>query len=203
MDYTTIKECIGNDRTHIYRVTSAGEWPITLLETYNLQPNSIYYFPPQLCYGDYIASCEIERSNVRVFQKEFKEVPGWKLKTWEHDSKAIYIDLTCDHQGIIQRLIALKDYPIMDEEDCSAILVEMETEGWDKYLRREFITALEKHFSANHSDPEEAALNQFYYQLKECTNTETIVSGGAIYVNMNRLVHHLDTPPDYLHLEWW
>lgn len=203
MDYKSVKEYLYNDLTNVYRVTDYGEWTVRSLEGITIHPGEYYLFHPSLSYGDYLNSSEIERSNVRIFKKRFHDIGNWKIKNSDHDTVHLIIDILCDDQNIIDTLLSLDDYCSLDDQDAAALLIEMEEEAWQDYLLAEFSHTLEKHFKANHSDPDADPLWDFYCRLKQETNTEVTLNGGQIIVDFKRMVTDLTKAPDFLHLEFW
>jgi hypothetical protein len=204
MEYQNVLEFIGKDRTNIYKVTDYGEWPVRHDDLSQAQPGMYYLFHPLLSYGDYDDSTDVNRSNVRVFEREYKEREGWKMKTYADDGIAIYIDVTCTDADIIKTLQALSDYPLLDEMDCSQVAVEIEQQAWDSYLKRDFKDAIEKRFNADYSDPDDDELQALYFELQEKTNLHAeIVGGGNVRINLSRLVDAIAEPPAFLKLEWW
>lgn len=203
MEYKSIQEYIGNDLTNVYRVTDYGDWPVRSMEGIPIKDDECFLFHPMLGYGDYQDSSEIHRSNVRVFEKKFEGVDGWRTKKADHNSVSVIIDVLCTNQQIIETLIALDVYCTLDDQDASALLIEMEEEAWQDCLMAEFTHALEKHFKADFSDPDADPLWNLYCKLKEETNTAVVLNGSEIRVDLKRMIADLADPPEFLHLEFW
>ena len=205
MTNETVWDVIAPDCTGIYRLNGNYDCLVFPGELIGVLPaETYYYFPPLLSFGDYDRSTEIERSNVRVFEKLYKDTPGWQTRTYPHSAKAICIDLTCQDKDIIETLEMLMDYPVLDDKDRAAMEMEMEQEAWASYLERAFIQTIERKFGAAHSNPQEGAVLELFYRLKEQTNTEVLITaGGEVSVDMERLIAQLDEAPPSLGLERW
>lgn len=191
MDYNNIREFCGNDLTGIYRVESHGDWPASSFDIDRAQPDQIFYFPPLLSFSDSHGG-STERSNLRIFEERFKDVPGWRNKKYPQDGESIMIDIFCDHQGIIATLCALADYPIISDDDHSKIQIELESEAWDTWLSRELLRRIEKHTGKYLEISDDDTFFVLYRSMVEKSNTDTAFENGNFQVNIDRLLSVLE-----------
>lgn len=184
---------LGKDLTECYMVESHGQynasqWDIDKAVKEKIS-GWIYYMPSLLSFGDYDNSCAVERSNVRVFKKEFEGNKYIRYHTGSYGWEAIWIDILCDDESIIETLEQLANYPCMDDEDVSRMEMEMEDSDWDNWIKRDLETALQKYFGAWDSDMDNDKLREYYNQLKEETNTYyEVQAGGNGWIDINRLI---------------
>lgn len=192
----TIKDTLHNDSTNIYSIEDGTQ----RMPVYNDADN--YYFPPLLSFGDYDNSCDVERSNVRMFEQQFAEFRGidWVKVTGAYGSESIAIKLLSTNEEIIECLEALENYPAMDDEDVSEIFSEMENEAWSNWLERDFKCAVVKNYDADDTDMEDSELWGLFREMQGQTNTNgQIESGGSYYIDIKRLINGLPeiAPEEY------
>lgn len=198
----TIFDWLGNDATHaLYKIEGSYSPDRAELSDARDYMNGdeglkVYFSHNVLSYGDYDNSCDVERSNVRTFLKEFKDSPWIYEHSGGYGWHAVWIDIKCDDENIIDTLNALANYPAMDDEDVSNMRDEMENEDWDNWIRDEFKEQIGKKFNSNYDEADEDSLRTLYNQLKKSTSTEYFVqSGGNGWVEVSTLVEAMTTPP--------
>ena len=192
----TIKDTLRNDSTNIYSIEDGAQ----RMPVYNDAEN--YYFPPLLSFGDYDNSCEVERSNVRMFEKQFSKFRGidWVKVTGAYGFESIAIKLLSTNEEIIECLEALTDYPAMDDEDVSKMFNEIESEAWSSCVGRDFKCAVLKNYDADDTDMEDSELWDLFRKMQDSTNTNGIIeSGGNYYIDIKRLIAGLPeiAPEEY------
>jgi hypothetical protein len=206
--YKNVYEYLRPDFTRVYKLDGHRQINTYTRDIQNIVTNKtkgvIYFFHPHLGFSDYDGkSTAVERSNLRMFLKKFKKCRRIKHVSGCCGYEAIAIDITCINQEIINTLVALDDYPIINDEDHSRMENEMEEEAWESWLKRDFISAIEKKFDAYDSDPDEDELLELYYELKEKNNADAYIKpGGIFYISIHRLLEQLDEPPAFLKLEY-
>jgi hypothetical protein len=199
----TILDSLHNDRTSVYELFEYGEFRPNEYEIANATKGQFYYMPRVLSYGDYDCSCHVERSNVRVFLEQFAGHPDVKKWTGWYGSVAVAIDILCEDEEIIDTLNSLADYPVIDDNDCSLMENEMTDEAWDSWIKSDFTRAIEKKFDAFGSEPDEDQLRELFHKLQEQANEYPIIeSGGNVWINIEKLLEHLDEAPAFLNLEY-
>lgn len=162
-----------------YRVEDHGQYPVTKydLET---RPENIYFFSPYLSFGDYDNSCEIERSNVRVFLEEFANHPDIIHLKLPYSSEMIGIKYGCKDPEILEILEDLENYPVIDEQDALNLKIEMIGDAWESFGERDFRDKIEKFYSIN--ELEYSDLLQLYNSLSDAQNKYIeIEAGGNVY----------------------
>lgn len=203
MVYNTLWDKLCPDVTGIYKVTDISELPASRYDIENREPGELFYKPKLLSYGDYDSSTEIERSNVRVFQRKMKNVAGWRETTYAGHSKSIMIDITTDNQKLIELVMELMEYPALDDTDCMAMKVELEMQAWSDFMKDEFVRAVTKKFNADYSDPSDADALTLYLLLKARSNTDVVVlKGGNVFIDYALLVGYIDEAPASFNMEW-
>lgn len=71
----------------------------------------------------------IYRSNARVFRQEFAAA----LELADGDADGIALDVRYVTAEMIETIQALQDYPLIDEEDHSALELELQDEAWESW----------------------------------------------------------------------
>lgn len=196
----SIHQYLYNDFTNIYKLENEQQRttsPYEINQAIEKKTKGIYFFlHPYLSFGDYDKSCEVERSNLRIFLEEYENNPDIQHIKGSYGSEAIAIDINCSDASIIELLESLDSYPALDDEDVSNMKIQMEEEAWDACIKSDFISALEKKFDADYSIWENDALWQLYTQLKKKTNNYAEVqAGGNVYIDIEKLVEQLETIP--------
>lgn len=184
----TVKEFLGNDSTNIYSVQDGVQRLALADDSQN------YYFSPFLSFGDYDNSCHVERSNVRMFEKQFTAYKNtdWVKVKGAYSSESIAIKLLSTNQEIIECLEGLVDYPAIDDEDVSKVFFELENESWEGCYKRDFKNAVSKHYGAFESYMEDEIAWEWYCKLKEKANINgDIQSGGNFYIDLKKLIEEL------------
>jgi len=203
MTFNNIREYCGNDLTSVYKIESKTQFNIAESNEYvNNNLDKYYLFHRLISFGDYDNSCNVERSNVRVFMERFGSNKFVVKMTGIYGYEAVAIRLDCDDEDIIDTLCALDEYPCMDDEDAGAIIIEMEQECWESYIKQDLKYAIEKKFSAYGSDMDEDKLFSFYKELCEKSNQHfEVEAGGNGYINIKMLVDYVEEPQDWMKLE--
>lgn len=178
MQYTTIFELIHNDFTNVYNIDgSSGFNPEKVKE----QPEKYIFCHPYLSFGDYDNSCQVERSNVRMFLEMYGHLPQVTHKRGDFGHERIEITLDCNDEELIETLCALDDYPAINTEDVSAMEIEIIEEQIDSYILHDFHKQVLKQYKADWINNDEH-LKSFYLQLTEEQNKHPeIQSGGSVY----------------------
>lgn len=195
----TLKDTLCNDSTNIYSIIDGEQRLLSQDDTEN------FYFHPLLSFGDYDNSCEVERSNVRTFEEQFSAFKDidWVKTTGIYGYEAIAIKLLSNNEEIIDCINALSDYPVINDEDMSAMFIEIEEEAWDNWVERDFKDKLVKHYKAWDCNAEDDTLKELFKNLQERTNTNGVIeSGGNYYIDLDRLIEGLpEVAPENLLLD--
>jgi hypothetical protein len=194
----TLKDFLHNDFTACYLIED-NEQKLLSIDIDKAVIGQVYYFSPLLSFGDYDNSCDVERSNYRVFLEMFKDSPYVKTISGWYGYSAIAIDIFCDNQEILETLSALENYPAIDDQDVSLVKNEIEEESWESYIKGDLLKAIEDHYSLDDIEIiEEDQFFQLYGKLCNDSNTYFEVEAGGIgYINIERLLTALpeELPP--------
>ena len=187
-----LNEVCYNDLTNLYRHEEYGQYPVTSYELENIKPKTIYYHSPFLSFGDYDNSCQVERSNVRIFKEMFPNHKDVKYFRGAYGYEAICIDVLCEDQQIIETLNSLLNYPAINNEDCSLMEMEMEESDFNSWIEMDLRSAIIKKYNLCDIWIESDELFQYYNELKEQTNLYYEVQpGGAGWIDIERLIADL------------
>ena len=190
------------DDTNIYKVEEGRQ-----LIPQPYQPDYLethYFFSPYLSFGDYDNSCNVERSNVRMWEEMFADSRGenWIKLTGAYGSESIAVKLSCTNTEIIETLQTLENYPAINDEDCNLVTMEMEEEALDNWILRDFKDKVIGHYEADDSEADDSEFRSLYFDMKEKTNTyEVVESGGNLWIDIERLTDGLpEEKPENLKL---
>lgn len=97
--------------------------------------------------GDYCGAPHTA-SNCRVLLEEFGGSPQCREAYGSYGSRSIAIDPRYLSDELLESLQSLEDYPVLDEEDCGALELELQAEAWESWAERDFQRALESRLSS-------------------------------------------------------
>ncbi len=155
---------------------------------FELVSGKFYYSSPYLSFGDYDNSCHIERSNVRVFESDFKDCKDWIKVTGDYGSESIFIDVTTENTEIIEIVEFFLDWQIMiDEEDCTLMEMELIDEAWDCCIKDDVLLFIKEKFnvySVEILEGKDSDFRNWFEEIREKENRYLeIQSGGNAYVD--------------------
>lgn len=161
-----------------------------------------YFMHRYLSFGDYDNSCQVERSNVRVFFERFKDSEYVKKITGWFGWEAIAVDVMCDNEEIIETLNSLDDYPAINDEDCSAMEQELIDEHWECSGKDDFMRLVKKEKQVDGiEETEEGKLREWFDRLCREANIEPVIeSGGIVYFGLKKLELFIDEVPEGIEL---
>jgi hypothetical protein len=159
-----------------------------------------FYLPRLLSGSDYGNSNAVEVSNLRVFLKEYEDVPGVHKVYGAYGSFGVVIRLSvlAEHEEMRDLLKGLEDYPVLDEDDLSKVEMEAEDVAWTSWTEGDYKKVLLKSWTA--SEDEEEALETFLDGLPEGLLREAFETsadrvneywinetGNAAYIDVERV----------------
>lgn len=97
--------------------------------------------------GDYCGAPHTA-SNCRVLLEEFGGSPQCREAYGSYGSRSIAIDPRYLSDELLESLQSLESYPVLDEEDCGALELELQVEAWESWAERDFQRALESRLSS-------------------------------------------------------
>lgn len=80
----------------------------------------------------------IIRSNARVFRDDFSK----ELELADGDADGIALDVRYITPDMLETLEALESYPLISEDDHSALELELQEEAWESYVRDDWRRAI-------------------------------------------------------------
>ena len=105
------------------------------------QSLSLLWVPDYCQSGDYGGAVHY-RSNANVLLEEFSS-PECRELYGSHGSHGIAIDPRYLSEDLLENLQSLENYPILSEDDCSALEIELQYEAWESWARSDFSKKLE------------------------------------------------------------
>lgn len=104
--------------------------------------------------GDYCGA-PYTASNMRVLLSNFSS-PELRSCSGGYWAQSVAIDPRYLSEDLLESLQSLENYPVLDEDDCSALELELQQEAWESWAQRDFSRALEKRLSSFLEDDETA-----------------------------------------------
>jgi len=86
-------------------------------------------------------------SNARVLLEEFSG-PELREARGDYGSQSVAVDPRYLSEDLLESLQSLENYPVLDEDDCSSLELELQSEAWENWAEREFSRALENRLSS-------------------------------------------------------
>ena len=154
-----------------------------------------FYCIPYCSFGDYMGS-DVERANARVLEndddlKEFvtyhSEGYGGQLYGFEESDLLAMNEEQLNALDDILR--SLLEYPLLDEEICSEVAMELENEAWEGWARNDYQKELENLYGENFMDGVTDD-ELFYYFRQACDNANEywiIETGGNAWIKVKRV----------------
>ena len=97
--------------------------------------------------GDYCGAPHT-LSNKQVLLSEFGGSPMLRDCHGSYGSSSVAIDPRYLSEDLLENLQSLESYPVLDEDHCSSLEIDLQTEAWESWAEREFSSALEERLSA-------------------------------------------------------
>ena len=104
---------------------------------------SLLYVPDYCTAGDYCGGVHY-LSNARVLLEEHGGSAQCRELYGSYGSSGIVLDPRYLSEELLESLQGLESYPLLSEEDCGALELELQAEAWENYLSRDFQRALER-----------------------------------------------------------
>jgi hypothetical protein len=201
----TVYEYRHKDTTGIYQLDGNQQVYIEPWEVDQIikegKKEEVYFFHNNLSFSDSHGAAE-GRSNVRTWLKWFKKKSGYRRITRGFGYEAIAVDLLCSDQEMIQSLIALDGYPLLDDQDWSKMQLELFKTAWKDYLKDNFLDALAEKFGSFSNTPASSKLKALLDQLLQQPSQEFVIQrGGDVYIDFKSLLRNLPEAPTFLRLD--
>ena len=111
------------------------------------QSVSLLWLSDHALSGDYCGAPHTA-SNCRVLLEEFGGSPQCREAYGSYGSRSIAIDPRYLSDELLESLQSLENYPVLDEDDCGALELELQAEAWESWAERDFQRALESRLSS-------------------------------------------------------
>lgn len=168
------------------------------------KPSKGWLFLPQLSYGHWDSSCEVEMSNVRLFAERHKLFKGKQWIRVESGGGGVHIGvyMGATDESIVGDVMDLLDYPALDDFDCSQVTMELEDEAWWGWLRGAVLDSIVRHYGADHyGDFREEDLLGFYRSVK---GDNGYVQGREFTIDVRELCKsYPKSKPSWIPLLYW
>jgi hypothetical protein len=107
--------------------------------------------------GDYHGA-PYTASNCRVLLKEHGREGNPEIRETygSYGSQSVVIDPRYLSEDLLESLESLENYPVLDEDDCAALELELQSEAWASWASRDFSRYLENRLSDLLDNEEEA-----------------------------------------------
>ena len=105
------------------------------------QSLSLLWVPDYCQSGDYGGAVHY-RSNANVLLSGFSS-PECRELYGNYGSHGVVIDPRYLSEDLLENLQSLEDYPVLSEDDCSALEIELQNEAWESWARSDFSRKLE------------------------------------------------------------
>lgn len=142
---------------------------------------------PYTLYGDYCGFVT-HQSNYRSIKKDF---PFVKSLYGDFSSHVLIVKISelLQSEQLKQVIENLIDYPVYDEDDESHLLIELEVQAWDCWVKSDFIRFLEK--IKIEIDDESHNIIKIFYDLMEKSNTYFEPEQNDVWIDIERLINFL------------
>jgi len=118
------------------------------------QSVSILWLSNHCLSGDYCGAPHTA-SNMRVLLEEFSG-PELRSCSGGYGAQSVAIDPRYLSEALLENLQSLENYPVLDEDDCSALELELQQAAWESWAQRDFSRALEKRLASALEDEDMA-----------------------------------------------
>jgi hypothetical protein len=115
---------------------------------------SILWLSNHCLSGDYCGAPHTA-SNMRVLLEEFSG-PELRSCSGGYGAQGVAIDPRYLSEALLESLQSLENYPVLDQDDCSDLELELQSEAWESWAQRDFGRALEKRLASALEDEDVA-----------------------------------------------
>ena len=151
----------------------------------------LYIIPERMSHGDYSPGRAVEKANQRSFLASHAESSSPNAIVHlhgGHGTSAIAIKLSELTEPMLQDLICLENYPILDEQELSEVELEGQKESWDCWVKSDFIKELEATFNLEFGDLSDETVFELFETLRERSNTYWCENGCDQSIDLYRIV---------------
>jgi hypothetical protein len=164
-------------------------------------------FEPDLCgYSDYADTGLIGKANFKHFENRYSE-PEILIASYGWNGESIVIDVRFASQDLIESIVALEDYPLVDEELHSELEIEEQATAWEDTYSGEWLKILAGELDRYAADDAEMywaeelreatvsaeAAFELFQRCREAANEYWVVEdlSSGDYINIDRIAAQL------------
>jgi len=157
-------------------------------DTVNLE--LLYLIPDLMSYSDYSNGRVIQESNLKAFlvNHETDETEGAFVRLSGHyGSTGLAIRANMITEDMLDDLISLENYPVLDDSIMSELELEGQNEAWECWVEHDFTKELESKFDCELSC-DDRELVELFYKLAERSNEYWFEDGCDQCIRIEKLV---------------
>lgn len=91
-----------------------------------------------------------------------------------------------DVEDLAECIACLEDYPLLDDDEHSAVEMEWEDEAWNSWLRDDLLRTLEDEVREKYED-DETALHNAYIAAMQSENAYPVSEYAGVHVDVSRI----------------
>ena len=158
------------------------------------QQCSLLWLSDHCTSGDYIGA-PYTLSNCRVLLEEFGGSPQCREAYGSYGSSSVAIDPRYLSEELLESLQSLENYPVLDENHCSALELELQNQAWESWAERDFQRALESRLSSLCGD-------ETAEEITESLDSEALLSlFESLREEANEYWQSQDSPDQWIDVE--
>lgn len=182
---------------------SPAEAVMLICERKLWQQCSILWLSDHCLSGDYCGASHT-LSNCKVLLEEFCGSPQCREVYGSYGSSSVVVDPRYLTEELLESLQSLENYPVLDENHCSNLEVELQGQAWENWGQRDFQSSLESRLSSLYGDEmaesiteslNDEALYSLFESLREEANEYwESQSSPEQWIDMERITERTSAP---------
>jgi len=155
-----------------------------------VNPELLYLIPDLMSYSDYSNGRVIQESNIKAFlvNHETDETEGAFVRlSGYYDSTGLAIRVSMLTEDMLDDLISLENYPVLDDSIMYELELEGQNEAWELWAKHDFTKELESRFNCEF-DCNDNELFELFCKLTERCNEYWFEDGTSQYIRIEKLV---------------
>lgn len=155
-----------------------------------------FYWVPKQCEGSDYSGGTVNRANYLAISEEYEEESLVALLYGGHNTYAIAVSIrelinndSDEAKKLIETLIGLQDYPVVDDERLCKYEMELIDKAWEGWVKDNFISSIEKKFKIELTDNK---LREFFTEMINKANMYWEADGVDMYIDVDKVVDSID-----------